>query len=59
MRTLDKIQMTALEIELTLRALKPYSKDRDIDSEGKELRRDRKTGEWIALEFHPFWSVPQ
>lgn len=48
-------------IEQILRAIKPYSKDRDIDNEGNELIFNKKTGNWelINKAFIPFWEAAQ
>jgi hypothetical protein len=43
-------------IELTLRSLKPYSKLRDMDNEGNEIKQ-LKDGSFQAISFKPFWST--
>lgn len=56
---IEHMKLTALEVELYLREIKPYNKDREIDNEGNELRFNKKLGCYEAVNFKPFWSVTQ
>jgi hypothetical protein len=57
MRTITHLELLRIDIELTLRSLKPYNKLRDVDNEGNELRFNKETGYFEAVTFKPFWEV--
>jgi len=59
MRIHTHLELLRLDIELTLRALKPYNKYRDVDKYGNELRYNPKTKLWelVNKAFSPFWEA--
>jgi len=59
MRLHTHLELLRLDIELTLRNIKPYDKYRDVDDYGNELKFNQKTELWelVNKAFIPFWEV--
>ena len=54
----EHLKLIALDIEMTLRHIKPYNGLREMNDDGL-LMMEQKDGSYKAISFKPFWEVSQ